>query len=215
MPRVIDPVQRRHDIIESVYDVILESGIENVSLRKVADAAGLVIGSVRHTFATREDLIRAACDELVHRIGARLEAHRDSLAPAANRVPVIVDMLAELLPLDAVSAREVPVWLEIVTASRTDPVVRDAAQQLSEGADELASIIVRRLTDLPPTAQQIEAHRLAALIDGLALRSTTTPLAVDPRQVIQRHLEQLANSPGGQQQPSGSSIQPRAAGEAV
>lgn len=194
MPRVVDPAERRQKIFEAVFDVIVESGIEQVTLRAVADAAGLAIGSVRHYFSSHEELLRAAADEVIVRITSRLESHRDRLAGAEDRSSIAEDMLCELLPLTERTSREVVVWLEIVTAGRTNPVLREPAERLYAGSRVLAELIVTRGRSDPPDDVAVEAERLAALIDGLALRMTLDPgklSAATARAVVRSHLNDL------------------------
>lgn len=200
MPKVIDSAQRRQRVFEAVFDVTLEAGIEQASLRRVADAAGLAVGSVRHYFASHDALMRAAATEVIDRISARLERHRCRLATAEDRFAVAEDMLCELLPLEAHTSREVAVWLEIVAAARTNPTLREAAQRLFSGTHALARLIVDRSGVCPQHLVEIEGQRLAALIDGLALRGTlheTGLPALTSRAVVRRHLEQLRHGSAG------------------
>ncbi|WP_181272947.1 TetR family transcriptional regulator [Brevibacterium oceani] len=85
-----------------------------VSLRAIAEEAGLAIGSIRHYFTTAEGIVRFALETLVARIGARLEDRLASLLPQLDAGSLsgdaakeaTVDLLAELLPLDEVRRQE-------------------------------------------------------------------------------------------------------------
>ncbi|WP_338886348.1 TetR/AcrR family transcriptional regulator [Rhodococcus sovatensis] len=194
MPRIVDPTERRQRIFEAVFDVVVESGIEQVTLRAVADAAGLAIGSVRHYFPARDELIAAASNEIIDRVSARIEAHRDRLDGNEDRLTIAEDMLGELLPLNERTSREVTVWLEIVTSGRTDPVLAAAAGRLFAGSSSMARLIVVRAELASEAETALETERLAAVIDGLALRATLHPDMTPPtvaRNVVRRHLSQL------------------------
>ncbi|OZE24632.1 hypothetical protein CH262_13500 [Rhodococcus sp. 05-2255-1e] len=194
MPRVVDPAERRQKIFEAVFDVVVRSGIEQVTLRAVADAAGLAIGSVRHYFPSRDELIGAASNEIIDRVSARIESHRERLSDSADRLAVVEDMLCELLPLTEHTTREVTVWLEIVTSGRTDSVLAAAAGRLFEGSSSLARLVVVRARLGAEPESDLETERLAAMIDGLALRATLHPDQLSSavaRKVVRRHLTQL------------------------
>lgn len=192
MPKVVDPVERRRVIVDALFDVIVETGVEQVSLRRVADAAGLAIGSVRHYFASYDELLSQAASEIVDRISARLERHVPRLEEADDRLDVAADMLGELVPLDAPRAREVTVWLEIAMAARVDARLAGAASRLLAGSRELAGIVVERSGAVPAGSVPVEAERLAALVDGLALRATLHDLpATTVRDVLRHHLERV------------------------
>lgn len=194
VPRVVDPAERRQRIFEAVFDVVVESGIRQVTLRAVADAAGLAIGSVRHYFPSRDELIAAASNEIIERVSARIEAHRDRLDGNEDRASIAEDMLGELLPLNERTSREVTVWLEIVTSGRTDPVLSAAAGRLFAGSSSMARLIVVRAELASEAETALETERLAAVIDGLALRATLYPGMASPtvaRNVVRLHLRQL------------------------
>ncbi|WP_198587525.1 TetR/AcrR family transcriptional regulator, partial [Brevibacterium epidermidis] len=72
MPARIDPEERRQQVIEAAFRLVIVDGIEGVSLRKVADESGLNIGSVRHYFDGHHDLLTAAAEEAGDRMGRRL-----------------------------------------------------------------------------------------------------------------------------------------------
>jgi len=197
VPKVVDPLERRQRIFEAVFDVVVQAGIGQVTLRAVADAAGLAIGSVRHYFSSRDELISAASEEVIDRITVRIAAHRDRLDGSKDRLAIAEDMLCELLPLTELESREVLVWLEIVTSGRTDPVLSASADRLFTGSRTLAGLIVMHAELAPKAESALETERLAALIDGLALRASLHPDQLPPalaRSVVRRHLRQLSKA---------------------
>ncbi|MDL5154539.1 TetR/AcrR family transcriptional regulator [Actinomycetospora termitidis] len=200
MPRVVDPVRRRAAVYDAVFAVVVEDGLQAVSLRRVAERAGLAIGSVRHYFDSAEAMLTAAAEEVMARIAGRIEARRDELDDASDRRRVTEEMFAELLPLDDVRARETAVWLEFALAARTVPAFGPVAEQLHRGVRDLAVIVLRAGGVVPEGDLEVEAERLAALVDGLGLGGTLRPSALPPdlaRAVLRRHLDELATGPDG------------------
>lgn len=195
MPRIVDAGQRRKDIVDAVFRVAVRDGLRQASLREVADEAGLVIGSVRHYFDSHEQMLVAAAEAMAEAIGMRVLKHRDRLQdPSESPLAIAEDVLAELLPLDEQRRAEVVTWLEFIVASRTDPALRETAQQLHAGTRQICERIVRRL-GVTGRRAGIEAERLAALVDGLAVGAALHPDLLPPatqRATLRAHLTALA-----------------------
>ncbi|WP_166973477.1 TetR/AcrR family transcriptional regulator [Brevibacterium atlanticum] len=206
MPKIVDPVQRREAIADALFAIVLKQGFAKVSLRAIAEEAGLAIGSIRHYFTTAEGIVRFALDTLVARVGARLEDRLASLLPRLDAGSLsgdaakeaTVDLLAELLPLDEVRRQESVVWLAFEETARTDPALTDVFETSVRGSRKLMARtlesmsrrkVLRRDLDL-----DLEVDALAALVDGLTLRSTLHPEVLPPgraREVLSTHLEGL------------------------
>ncbi|AKU15192.1 TetR/AcrR family transcriptional regulator [Luteipulveratus mongoliensis] len=194
MPKVVDSQERRRVVFDAVYDVIVEQGIAQVSLQRVASAADLAVGSVRHYFASQEVLLSEAATELIDRVSARLEQHRAQLDDGAEPLDVAKAMFAEMLPLNATTSREVTVWLEYNVAARTTPSLRPAARELHQGLRTLARIAVGATGPRPAAQFEVEVERLAALVDGLAMAATLYPRDLTrkgAKETLDRHLDQL------------------------
>lgn len=58
MPRRIDLDERREHLAQAVWTIIRERGIGAVSVRVVAAEAGVAVGSLRHVFPTRTELLQ-------------------------------------------------------------------------------------------------------------------------------------------------------------
>lgn len=181
MPKTVDGPQRRSEIFDAVFRVIEQDGIPAATLARVAAESGLAIGSVRHFLGSHGDMLQAAADVVVQRISERLESHRPRLRDAIERGDdvreAVLDMLAELLPLDEVRRRETTVWLEFVMAARTDPESAERSGSMFGGLRTLTARIADRL-GLPALA----GERLAAVVDGLSLVGTLHPALLSPDQ---------------------------------
>lgn len=206
MPKIVDPVQRRENIADAVYAVVLRQGFTKVSLRAIAEEAGLAIGSIRHYFTTAEGIVRFALETLVERVSARIEDRLSSLLPALEAGDLsrdeakekTVDFLAELLPLDETRRRESVVWLAFEEEARTDPDLADVFETSVRGTKALMARALenmyRRGALRSGLDLDLEADSMAALIDGLTLRSTLHPHVLTPtraKHVLSAHLEKL------------------------
>src|SRR3954468_19820411 len=103
VPRIVDPEARRTAVVDALFRVVRREGVEQASLRNVAEEAGLAIGSVRHYFDGHDELIIFAAQELHRRISDRVWARAEQIlaAPeATDRRRLSAALLAEWLPLD-------------------------------------------------------------------------------------------------------------------
>lgn len=57
MPKIVDHEQRRQDLIESAAVVIAEQGLENTTMKDIAQAAGFSANLVAHYFANKDELL--------------------------------------------------------------------------------------------------------------------------------------------------------------
>ncbi|MGH3547429.1 MAG: TetR/AcrR family transcriptional regulator [Pseudonocardiaceae bacterium] len=202
MPKQVDPVARRLDVVEALFRVVVRSGLQQTSLRAVADEAKLNIGSVRHYFDNQQELMRFAMQSMLDRVAARLYRRVEEL-PAMGalshprRRQWVVDLLSELLPLDDTRRGEVIVWMEFTTAARTNPVFDDLARKSAAGT---RSLVRQVLTGILRAGLDLnaETERLTALLDGLSINAVLRPdllSADDCVAVLHAHLAKLESGP--------------------
>jgi AcrR family transcriptional regulator len=75
---------RRH-VLETVYELISEHGIEGISMRQVADAAELSTGTINYHFGNKESLLMAAL-ESAYELPPDWEQYRSSPAAQLRRL---------------------------------------------------------------------------------------------------------------------------------
>ncbi|MFT4227970.1 TetR/AcrR family transcriptional regulator [Micropruina sp.] len=204
MPKIVDPDQRRVAIAEAVFSTLDQGGLRNVTLANVADHAGLAIGSVRHFLGSREEMIAFAFSVVVERVGDRVSSRIDTALATLHsgthdpdaRLAATADILAEFLPLDAARRREAIVWIEFETAARTDARLAETSRRAATQTTGLIEAILCTAAGALPAGLDIavETARLAALIDGLTVRSALHPDLLDPalaREALLAHLRGL------------------------
>lgn len=199
MPKVVDPQERRQAVVDAVFRVVQRDGFEQASLRNVAAAAGLAIGSVRHYFDNHADLVAFAMQAMGERLRTRLTAHLERLQTTVTpqeRQQVVLDMLAEVLPLDEKRHQEAVVWLEFTTAARTRPELRPHADEIYTGLLTLTTRILTRANEATGLNLDVplEARRLCALLDGLTMQAVLYPNQLTRETVLavlHHHLESL------------------------
>jgi len=193
---LIDQDSRRHEIAHAVWRIVLRDGVSAVSIRDVAAEAGLAVGSVRHVFGSKAELLEYSMALVHEQTRDRVAAHFAIKDPRKFAEAV----LAELLPLDDQRRTELAVNMAVVAESPSHPGLRRVALDAQQAVSEACVAVLTRLRhdDLirPGADMAYEAERLHALVDGLALHALTAerkdlrPKAI--LAVLRAHLAELA-----------------------
>lgn len=196
MPKVVDHEQRRQELSAAVWRVIRRDGLEGASVRAVAREADCSAGSLRHYFATQSDLLSTAMREAVARIEARLGDFRSG-EDAPDRVESV---LHELLPLDAQRRAENEVWIAFSARALVDSDLRVLWRHVHAGLRAVCTWAIETIDTVggrPHLDAPLEAARLHALIDGLALQAAlaSRPSAASVKECLAHHLEDLGRRP--------------------
>lgn len=166
--------------------LVAERGLEGASVRAVASAAGVSIGTVQHYFRSKDEMLLFA----FRQTGSDLTERAERIARRALSVRAAIrGILLELLPLDARREAEARVGIAFaahaMTAPRLAGVLRDDLDELRR---ELADAFAQAKVADPPQA----ASAAMALVDGLAtqlLFGSAAFGADDAVAVLDAHLE--------------------------
>lgn len=222
MPKFVDAALRRQEVVEAVFRIIAVDGLERASLREVADEAELAVGSVRHYFASSDELLTHSFGVVVDRIVGRLAAAEAQLAAlppgTAEHHAGVLTLLGEFLPLDEDRAVDACVWMAFKNAARTKPFL---AAEADRSHRAVAAIVGRLVMELfaapaaetaaeghPPSAGMkaetegseqhrlvTEAERLLATLDGLTMHALLQPEWMTSqvcKDVLEAHVASLA-----------------------
>ena len=196
-----------------MFRIIATDGLERASLREVADEAQLAVGSVRHYFASSDELLSHAFAVAVDRIIGRLTAAEARLADlppgAAEHHGAVVALLGEVLPLDEDRAVDACVWMAFKNAARTKPFLAAEADRSHRAVAVVVGGLILGLAGTAPgpaadadaagagVDQQVlvtEAELLLAVLDGLTMHALLQPewmTAQMCNDVLEAHLEGL------------------------
>ena len=211
MPKFVDAVIRRQEVVDAVFRIIAADGLERASLREVADEAQLAVGSVRHYFASSDELLTHAFAVVVDRIVGRLtvaDSRLGDLPPgSAEHHVAVMALLGEFLPLDEERAVDACVWMAFKNAARTKPFLAAEADRSHRAVAAVVGGLILGLagTDTDDSGadgsdgvdQQVlvtEAELLLAVLDGLTMHALLQPewmTALMCTDVLETHLEGL------------------------
>jgi AcrR family transcriptional regulator len=190
MARSIDLEERRRTVSEAAGRVLARDGLGALSVRNVAAEAGLPPSTVRYAFPTQASVREHAIASVFDRTRERIAAIPADL-PVRERVRAV---LVELLPLDAERVVELDVYLALGNAALTDRELRPTLDRVVAEMREWCERVLA-MVGVPEGDREYEAHRLHALVDGLAMHvARFEPGAAGDRAVtvLERHVDGLA-----------------------
>ena len=220
MPKFVDAALRRQEVVQAVVRIVAADGLERASLREVADEADLAVGSVRHYFASSDELLAHSFGVVVDRIIGRLTAADERLAEAQPGTPEhhegVLTVLGEFLPLDEERAVDACVWMAFKAAARTKPFLAPEADRSHRAVAALVGRLVMELSSVaghsvagpggagPDEAGEqqrlvTEAERLLATLDGLTMHALLQPEWMTAQMcsdVLESHLNGLGSYAG-------------------
>ena len=86
----------REQIIEAVLQVIGDHGVEGLTHRRIAGAAGVTIGTITHHFKSLEELLSVAMETLIERDLQELRRQYDAMPAAVDIADVMTSMVISL-----------------------------------------------------------------------------------------------------------------------
>jgi AcrR family transcriptional regulator len=186
VPRQVDHDQRRHRVVDAVYALADEHGLEGVTLRDVARRAGLSMGAVQRSFRTKDEMLVLALTRVSEEFTARVRALAAEPSPAAlTRVAV------DLALVNAERRPDAQVWLAFVARAAVTPAM---ARILRDGYPQVHRLLAEliRAAAGPGVDAEHEARTLLALADGLTVQTLLGQLDRDrAREVLDAYVRRL------------------------
>ena len=142
--------------------VVAERGLEATSVRAVAAAAGVSVGTVQHYFPTKDAMLRDAYRAIGQDLGERAER---GAAAAGSARGAIRAVLLELMPLDDRRADAYRIGIAFAVRALHAP---DLAAELRADLVELRDGIAGAFAAAGVADARAEALSALALMDGLS-----------------------------------------------
>lgn len=197
VPRLIDHEARELEIAEAAWRVLKRDGIKKLSVRTVAAEAGLATASLRRAFPTQQALFAYSLDCVQKRVNQRI----DSAPHGATLRDTVETAVLQLLPLDEERRLEMEVFLVIGSMALSDaglmPVYQQANNTMATGCRNVIDLLIRAGAASPALDAPLEAQKLHAIIDGLALhllRQRPDEPTSWATNVLRSHLDALENA---------------------
>ncbi|MEU4618865.1 TetR/AcrR family transcriptional regulator [Actinoplanes sp. NPDC023801] len=178
MSRTADRSAQGETLSRAVWDVLSGQGLERLTVRAVAAAAGCTTGLVMHRFPNRQALLLHA-RQLLHEVTrARVEALEER---AATPRSVLRAILHQGMALDEQTRQEAIVWMGFLAAAVADEQLIEEHRRNNRAWRER----VERLTAAAApewTSERVAAVALAliAMAEGVAAYAAADPEAFPP-----------------------------------
>lgn len=154
-------LQRRTALLDAAEGILGSSGGAELTMRTVADAAGVRLGHLQYYFPTRSDLLAALLDRI---LASSLE--RVSGLTGADGLPAVLDTLLgdhEDLPL-------VRLFTEVWSMAAHDEEAAAAVRGFYAAyAEHVAEFVRARSPRTPPQTARARAEVFVMLMEGSAL----------------------------------------------
>ena len=161
-----DPEGRKRAIVEAAAEIIGTEGSHRLTHRRVAQRAGVPLGSTTQYFENIGELRRAGIAALQEYI----EADYDAMFADVERLGGTPDAIAEVINAYLADTKQVKFDTAFYFAALEDPAVRTLAKQAFE-------MSVRRCL---PYMDEKKAIALSALLDGAMVDTALHDAPLDP-----------------------------------
>jgi AcrR family transcriptional regulator len=183
MPKFVDHNARRRFVTEVAAELIAAGGVEALTVRGVAAAAGWSTAVVSHYFADKRDLLRSTFRAAANRSTARFSA------AASSDQRSMTGCLEALLPMEEDSRRDWRVFVAFWGTAASDEELAIEQRERVRSARERIEILLSE--QLPPGRSDSDirtiARGLLTLVQGIASQAVFDPEDWTPR----RQAEQL------------------------
>jgi len=152
----------RGDVLtDGVLDLLAETGVGGVTMRRLADRLGCSVGALTNHWRTRGRILHVAVNQFRHRWNGLL-------VPRCLR-----DGISGLLPADDEEAEDCQVWFAFCELAKADATVAKCVAAQRKDEHDLVRLVLRDRGDEPT------ADAVLALVDGLRLAvSSPSPMPV-------------------------------------
>lgn len=196
MPKKVDHDKRKIQIAEATWKVIVDEGIEEASVRKVAKSAGFSTGSLRHYFSSQSELLRFSMELVSDRIIQRVKGRE--FIEDQNPLEFVTEGVCEVLPINEEQKIEMEVWLVFSAKALVDTTLRNLNNKVYNDMHQGLGNVVRALQFFKLAKDELdfdmEVNRLHAIVDGMAMHHLLNPEQFTHDKMIQTlkyHLQSL------------------------
>lgn len=176
------PAQTR--VMDALLDIISERGLDHVTIRDVASAAEVSIGTVQYYCRSKDEMLEMAFEHVVQHGLDRVDA-----IPRAGDVAAVLRMaLQEFMPLDERRGRETRIYLAFATRAMVNANLSATQHAIMARLRELCADAFRLAEERRQTRAGTDAELFAtttiALLDGLSLQLLADPAGLKPAEAI-------------------------------
>lgn len=185
---------RRLEVAEATWRVIVREGLDRTSMRAIAQELGSSTGVVTHYFRDKDELTLFALERVFQNLFRDMEVS----AKDKQGIERLEEMIFATLPLEPKGLPGWQVWIAFLGyAIGREKLVEEHQKRY----DSLCQVICQELRDLQKAGLikddlnlAIEANALIALVDGIGTGVVINPKQFPPEQqryLIRRYIKTL------------------------
>lgn len=173
MPKLIDLTERKQLIAQATWKIMLQQGIEDISVRNIAKEAGLSLGALRYYFSSQEELMlfaeALAFDRLTDKTS---EIFQEELSPLEKIINVLMVFLPSKDELETEAKVRLIFKLHGAHKKKEYREQQDVALQAIKNimSNLILLNLLKKGLDVP-----LETDRLINLLDGMVLDIIVRP----------------------------------------
>ncbi|KZE80770.1 TetR/AcrR family transcriptional regulator [Paenibacillus elgii] len=194
MPKIVDHEKQRHIVAQAALRVIQKFGLEQATVRNIAKEAGLSVGSMRHYFSTQVELFAFCMGLYAQRVQNRVA----ELTVEKPFLPDLKQLLLQFLPVNEERTKEIEVWFLFNAKVMIYPELKKVSEEMQNGLYRTAEFVIETLVESNLAKSgldaALEAEKLYALVDGLAIHQLMQPGRLSPERLeylLDQHLSSL------------------------
>ncbi|MFF7725584.1 TetR/AcrR family transcriptional regulator [Streptomyces sp. NPDC008001] len=195
MPKQVDHRERRETIARALWRVVERRGAVHLTMREVAQEAGLSHGAVQHYFASREAMLAFAMDFAAEQTALRVGRGVQELGDRPHPRDVLRLMLTETLPLHPDARATSRMSAAYVLEALHDENVRARAREgMLQGRALVEQLVRQAIADGCISAERdpaVETDLLLALTGFTPLIELNVIRPQDALAAIDQHLDRL------------------------
>ena|SRR5271163_3858991 len=188
MPRYVDHDERRRHIAATAAELVGARGLEALTFRNVAEAAGSSTTVLTHYFTDKRDLLSSTFEVVAERSGVRFD-------DAQRNGGSLRECLEALLPLDPERQTEWRLLTCYWGMGVSDPVAAgEQARHVRSAQRRIETLLRQHHPQIAGAELDVVARRLVTLVHGLGAHSALDPVhwsAADQRRVLSHELSSL------------------------
>ncbi|RLU81324.1 TetR family transcriptional regulator [Streptomyces griseocarneus] len=200
MPKQVDHQERREVIARALWRVVEQRGVTQLTMREVAQEAGISLGQLQHYFASREAMLTFAMDFAAEQTALRVDRGLKELGDRPHPRDVLRLMLTEMLPLHtdarATSRMSAAYVLEALHDRNVHARARDGLLQGRALVEQLVRQAIADGRIAPDRDPATETDLLLALTGFTTLLELDVIAPQDVLTAVDQHLDRLFTGDG-------------------
>jgi TetR/AcrR family transcriptional repressor of bet genes len=171
--RRADRSAQAESLSRAVWNVLAQQGLERLTVRAVATAAGCTTGLVMHRFPNRQALLLHARRLLHETTRDRVDALEKSAGSPRGALRAV---LLQGMALDEQSRQEAIVWMGFLAAAVTDPdLIAEHRRNNRAWRDRVTRLVTAAAPDWAEDRVESTTLALIAMTEGMAAYAAADP----------------------------------------